>query len=983
MNLHREVLETPSLSDHKYILTTLTETSSNSMYRRYKTLHGNHKNFLKFLSTHIEQISHQISNISNQQQLNETTKALQQLIIRACDHAYKKKQVNFIPAPNWWTQSLEIEKKRLRALRRRAQRANSLERQARFIQESKEKAIYKKKVKHARTSGWQQFCLAATNPYGKHYKAAFRKGVFPSQLAVLANSQPTGSLSTIANNFMDNMFPQPAYTVDYSQYQTYTQDDAQFSQQEVSYVVKHLPAGKAPGVDGIDNLVIKIIHKKFPHLLTSLFNKSLTLGSFPESFKIGNIVFFQKQGKDPSLSSSYRPISLLPALGKVLERLLTQRLTFHLERIRFISDRQFGFREGHSVDTAIDSLLNKIQEARTTSNHSIVLSIDIKGAFDNLHHEAIMKALLDSQSPSNITKVFFNLLQNRKVTVQTPTGPIERDQRKGCPQGSCSGPALWNLVANSALNLPWRENVHVQAFADDFAMVIHAPTKKKLKETAQEAINIFDNWCTQNHLEVAPEKTNYIIFSSLVASPRLTWKGTTIKKVQNIRYLGVYLDDKLNWGAHMSAQATKALVLHQNIRKIAGKNWGISQQHRRILYKTVVERMLAHGAAAWCLKITAKIARKLTSIQRPFLLSITGAYRTSPTAALQVITGLPPLHLQLQQEAKHITLTRLKKPLSPEITDIQPSQIESKAKGWTLHPSLFLNTNQICMTDGGPESLADTRAFHIFTDGSKTDEGVGAAYCIFKNKIITHQWKGQLQKYNTVFQAEITALREAIQYASENLKDHQVKVYVDNQASLYAIANPKTKEQIARQIFKNLIDNPNIKVSWIKAHANYPGNEKADELAKEATTTGQPYTVLLPTSHIKSVLKACLLRDWQELWTKGNTGRPIHKVLPKVSLHTQNWSRELSIFLMEHGPFPTYLHRFRLSQTDYCNCGGIGSPIHYATECPFTLSWHLKTPASSNIDPWRKSIAQNKILSNKICELIRFIHQNNDLFKIN
>ncbi|GBN80579.1 hypothetical protein AVEN_108228-1 [Araneus ventricosus] len=126
--------------------------------------------------------------------------------------------------------------------------------------------------------------------------------------------------------------------------------------------------------------------------------------------------------------------------------------------------------------------------------------------------------------------MFSNILQNRQVSIQTPTRPIIRNQAKGCPQGSCSGPSLWNLVANTALNLPWQDGIHVQAFADDFAMVIKAPTKEQLKNVAQNAINEFNLWCMANHLEVAPEKTNYIIFSALVAPPRLTWNGVTIKK---------------------------------------------------------------------------------------------------------------------------------------------------------------------------------------------------------------------------------------------------------------------------------------------------------------------------------------------------------------------------------------------------------------------------------------------------------------------
>ncbi|GBN22753.1 hypothetical protein AVEN_38020-1 [Araneus ventricosus] len=81
--------------------------------------------------------------------------------------------------------------------------------------------------------------------------------------------------------------------------------------------------------------------------------------------------------------------------------------------------------------------------------------------------------------------------------------------------------------------------------------------------------------------------------------------------------------------------------MQQNLKIIAGGNWGISQIHRRTLYKTVIERMPAHGSSAWCLNPTFKVKRKPSSIQRPFLLHISGAYRNTPTAALQTIIGIP------------------------------------------------------------------------------------------------------------------------------------------------------------------------------------------------------------------------------------------------------------------------------------------------------------------------------------------------------
>ncbi|GBM44380.1 hypothetical protein AVEN_147389-1 [Araneus ventricosus] len=532
-----------------------------------------------------------------------------------------------------------------------------------------------------------------------------------------------------------------------------------------------------------------------------------------------------------------------------------------------LREEAIWFREGRSVDTALESLLSKIKEARTSEKHGIVLSIDIKGAFDNLHHEAIIKALGKSPCPANILKVYINLLKNRKVSIQSLSGPIIKPQAKGCPQGSCSGPALWNLVANSALNIKWPDEVHIQAFADDFAMVIKAPTEEKLKQVAQKAIDTFNTWCEVNHLDVAPDKTQFILFSKMVAPPRITWEGVKIKK--------------------------------------------------------------------------------------------------------------------LQSEARFVTLTRLQRALPSSIVNLEPNQIETKVSGWASHPSHFLQTSQISLEDGGPDSIKNLKMIQIFTDGSKSGEGVGAVFCVLHNNILLYEWKGQLSKKNTVFQAELSALKEATVYAVESHKNQWVKIFADNQASIKAISNPKSKSSIARFIFTLLLSNPNIHISWIKAHADYPGNEKADSLAKEAITSGCPYNILLPVSYVKSHLRQLMIRDWQNTWKNGKTGRLVNKLLPTVSLHSQIWPRELTIFFTEHGPFPTFLKRFRLSQHDFCNCGAVGSPMHYATECILTLSYHLRTPLPAHYIPWCKSIIENKTLRIKTCDIIQFIHKNNDIFKIN
>ncbi|GBM85736.1 hypothetical protein AVEN_34778-1, partial [Araneus ventricosus] len=162
----------------------------------------------------------------------------------------------------------------------------------------------------------------------------------------------------------------------------------------------------------------------------------------------------------------------------------------------------------------------------------------------------------------------------------TPQGRATKDQKQVCPQGSCSGPTLWNLVANEILNQVWPDNFQIQAFADDFVLVIKADTNKSLVEDTQSAITQFNSKCSENELAISTEKTNYISFSKMVRSPKITWNGYKVNRVKSFKYLGMHVDDRLNWLEHINKQGEKAIKMQQNLKRIAGGNWGISQIHR-------------------------------------------------------------------------------------------------------------------------------------------------------------------------------------------------------------------------------------------------------------------------------------------------------------------------------------------------------------------------------------------------------------------
>ncbi|GBO36754.1 hypothetical protein AVEN_138186-1, partial [Araneus ventricosus] len=135
--------------------------------------------------------------------------------------------------------------------------------------------------------------------------------------------------------------------------------------------------------------------------------------------------------------------------------------------------------------------------------------------------------------------------------------------------------------------------------------------------------------------------------------------------------------------------------------------------------------------------------------------------------------------------------------------------------------------------EDGEANIVRKDIINICTDGSKTEHGVGAAFCVLTNDIWAYQWCAKLKDNNTVFQTELTALHEAVIYASHLPSHNASKIHVDNRASIMASSNLKSTNETARKIFKILLTNRRIAVSWVKTHAGNIGNQRADQLTNQ------------------------------------------------------------------------------------------------------------------------------------------------------
>ncbi|GBM93261.1 hypothetical protein AVEN_180793-1 [Araneus ventricosus] len=193
----------------------------------------------------------------------------------------------------------------------------------------------------------------------------------------------------------------------------------------------------------------------------------------------------------------------------------------------------------------------------------------------------------------------------------------------------------------------------------------------------------------------------------------------------------------------------------------------------------------------------------------------------------------------------------------------------------------------------------------------------------------------KLDRSNSVFQAEILAIRMAIEAASS--LHRPIKIWTDSLSSLMAILNPKSYHSIVREIQTLLLSHKHIHLRWLKAHVGYLGNECADQLAKEAITKGDPFFLLKPLSYLKSEIKSAALSIWLDNWDNGETGRSTNDIVPRISNKPVGWNREEIMFITGHGPFPSYRLRFNLRTNDKCSCG--------EKKIQFTMPQNVRLPS--------------------------------------
>lgn len=359
---------------------------------------------------------------------------------------------------------------------------------------------------------------------------------------------------------------------------------------EVKTILANLKSDCAVGIDMIPAEVLKTNNDILSSPISYISNLCFSTAVFPTALKKSRIHPIHKAG-DRDCVNNYRPISILSSLSKVLERLINKRLVKFLEEGNLISQSQFGFRAKKSTSDAIQELTNYVVNNIDNKKKTLAIFLDLAKAFDTVSVKILVGKLERLGIRGLQLKLFESYLANRTQCVKIDSITSgEAFVHYGVPQGSILGPTLFLAYINDLCQLPLR-NAKIVTFADDTALLFSGESWDEVFRCAQQGFNDVTRWLNENILTLNEDKTKYIMFAlkTIEADNIQNYKIIShscndldnpnctcpeLQRTHAIKYLGIMMDEKLNFFSHidmMAARIRKLIVIFKNLRHIADK----------------------------------------------------------------------------------------------------------------------------------------------------------------------------------------------------------------------------------------------------------------------------------------------------------------------------------------------------------------------------------------------------------------------------
>lgn len=487
---------------------------------------------------------------------------------------------------------------------------------------------------------------------------------------------------------------------------------------EVSTLIQELKEQSAPGLDNISNRLIKHIKKHIILPLTHIINLSIETGAFPECWKNAALCPIYKSGNklDPA---NYRPISLLTSLSKLLERVMNMRLMQYLESKQLLNPNQFGFRQARSTVDAVGSLSNCIVNALDSGKACIGVFLDLAKAFDTVSVKILLRKMELLGIRGIALEWFQTYLSNRSQRIKIGNNiSSERYVRYGVPQGSILGPSLFLIYINDITSSAMK-NAELFCYADDTAMIFSDNSWMEVHKKAEQGMSRLGSWLKKNLLTLNTDKTKYIAFHKTNASKPLPSTGLVvhccaysddrpiicscpkIARTTSIKYLGVTIDEKMNFKEHihiLSGKVRKLIHFFKPLRYSA--DISLLKQ----IYIAICQNLICYCLPVWG-GAAKTVLIELERAQRSVLKVILRKKRRFPTRNIYEELEVPTvrqLFIEMASVLTHKNLTSSS--ILPSVLARRVYKVPVKATHTTfaqrhsgfLHPFIYNNICKAC-----------------------------------------------------------------------------------------------------------------------------------------------------------------------------------------------------------------------------------------------------------------------------------------------